>query len=114
MFQTDGFRSRSHALSSICVLVACTFAFVVLTGSPASLRAQEKLDPAQQKTMAQCLVTCKKGDASCQNACTGKTASPAYLKAAGSCVRACADALAVPGQNQSQVDDLGHCVSACN
>ena len=114
MFQTVGFKSRKHSLSSKYVLFALPFALVILAASTAPVMAQEKLEPAQQKTMAQCLVTCKKGDANCQNSCTSKTASPAYLNAAGSCVRACANALAVPGQNQSQVNDLVHCVNACN
>jgi len=94
---------------------AFTFAVVLLAGSSGVLMAQEKLSPVQEKTIAQCLAVCKKGDANCQNACTSKTATPAYLSTAGSCVRVCADAMAGPGQpEQSRVGDLIQCVRACN
>jgi hypothetical protein len=94
-------------------ILAAVFAAPLLLGS-ATAYAQQKLTSAQQQTMSQCLIGCNKGDASCQNTCTNTNSSPAYFSAAGSCVRACADALVVPGQPQSQTDDLMKCVQACN
>lgn len=94
---------------------AFAFALALVFGAGAPVNAQEKLTSAQEQSMAQCLAGCKKGDASCQNACTGKNASPVYAAATESCVRACADALAGPGQQeQSRVGDLVQCVRACN
>lgn len=115
MLQAEDFRLRELLHSTLRAAFAATIALAVLAGATASARAQEKLTAAQQQTMAQCLTGCKKGDANCQNSCTKQVASPAYLNAAGSCVRACADALAVPGQqNQSHAGDLQKCVQACN
>lgn len=108
------FGSREYMRRTIRACLAFTFACVLLAGSSASIDAQEKLTPAQEQTLAQCLAGCKKGDANCQNSCTGKAATPAFVSAAGSCVRACADALAGPGQQQSRIDDLVQCVRACN
>ena len=109
------FRLREHLRRALRATFAISFSIALLAGSSALVLAQEKLKPAQEKTMAQCLVGCKKGDANCQNTCTSKTATPAYFSAAGSCVRACADALAGPGQQeQSRVGDLIQCVRACN
>lgn len=77
--------------------------------------AQGGVAPAQQQTLAKCLASCRKGDANCQNTCTNKVATPGYFSAAGACIRACADALVVPGQqSQSVTDDLQKCVQACN
>jgi len=114
MFQAGQFRLRNLSHSTLSVLFAAAFAMTFLAWSTTSIRAQEKLAPAQEQGIAKCLVTCKKGDAACQNSCTSKIASPSYFSAAGSCVRACADALALSGQGQSHVDDLVHCVRACN
>jgi hypothetical protein len=115
MFQAKDFRLRVRKITAIQALFAAVFAIAIIAGSTTMTSAQEKLTPAQQQSMGQCLVTCKKGDASCQNACTNKIASPAYSSAAGQCVRACADALAVPGQqDKARVDDLVQCVRACN
>jgi hypothetical protein len=114
MFQTERFRVRDLSYSIPCVLFAVAFATLLVAGSTTSVRAQEKLTPAQEQSMAKCLVSCNKGDASCQNACTNKNASPAFFSTAGSCVRACADALALSGQDQSRAGDLVHCVRACN
>lgn len=114
MFQTEQFRLRDLSHSILSDLFAVALAALFVTGSTTSVRAQEKLTPAQEQTMAKCLVSCKKGDASCQNACTNKIASPAFFSTAGSCVRACADALALSGQDQSRAGDMVHCVRACN
>ena len=114
MFQAGQFSFRYFPLSARCALFAALFAMTLLAGPLTSGKAQEKLTPAQEQTLAQCLVPCKKGDAVCQNSCTSKSASPAFFSAAGSCVRACADALAVSGQGQSHISDLVHCVRACN
>ena len=94
MFHGVDFRPRDCLHRVLRASFAFLFAAALLAGSPGSVTAQEKLTPAQEKPLAQCLAVCKKGDANCQNSCTTKSASPAYFSAAGSCVRACADALA--------------------
>ncbi|GBE42576.1 MAG TPA: hypothetical protein ENH05_08655 [Rhizobiales bacterium] len=115
MLHGIGFSLRDRLHPAMHAAFAFTFAAALLVGFSGPLMAQEKLTPAQETTMAQCLAGCKKGDANCQNSCTTKTATPAYFSAAGSCVRACADALAGPGQpEQSRVGDLVQCVRACN
>ncbi len=114
MFQANQFRLRDLSHLTLCALFAAMFVFAFLAAATNSARAQEKLTPAQEQGMAKCLAPCKKGDAACQDSCSSKNSSPAFFKAAGSCVRACADALAISGQGQSHVDDLVHCVRACN
>ena len=115
MLHAVDFRLRERLHPTLRACFAFTFAVVLLVASYASINAQGKLTSTQEQTLAQCLAGCKKGDANCQNSCTSNVATPAYFSAAGSCVRACADALAGPGQQQqSRVDDLMQCVRACN
>ena len=115
MYHAEVFALRALLRSTIGVSFAVAFALALLVGAPASIKAQGKLTPAQEQTLSKCLIGCKKGDVSCQNSCTSKVATPAYFSAAGACVRACADALAGPGQqDQSRAGDLAICVRACN
>ena len=115
MLHAVDFRLRERLHPTLRACAAFTFALALLVGSSASIEAQGTLTSAQEQALAQCLAGCKKGDANCQNSCTSNVATPAYFSAAGSCVRACADALAGPGQQQqSRVDDLMQCVRACH
>lgn len=105
-------RRFSHALAGVVFFASLMGALAIGLSLPAM--AQEKLTGEQRQTLAQCLIGCKKGDANCQNACTGKVASPAYSAAAGACVRACADSLVAPGRkDESLAEDLQICVQAC-
>jgi hypothetical protein len=102
---------RSSAVAGFAVVLA----LALPAGVSSPVKAQGTLTPAQEQALAECLTGCKKGDADCQNSCTGKATSPAYLGASGACVRACADALGGPGQqDQGQAGDLAICVRACN
>jgi hypothetical protein len=113
MLHIEYFRSPDLQRRLFHAMFAAAFAAPLFLG-PAPVIAEAKLTSAQQQTMVQCLIGCNKSDASCQNNCTKQSSTPAYFSAAGSCVRACADALAVPEQQQSQAGDLMKCVQACN
>lgn len=109
------FRLRERLHCALRAALAVLSAFALLAGPPSPGKAQAKLTSDQEQTLTQCLAGCKKNDANCQNSCTNKAATPAYFSAAGSCVRACADAMAGPGQQeQSRAGDLIQCVRACN
>jgi hypothetical protein len=116
--ETDMYQFKSFTLPSLPhrasrAMFAAALALPLFMGA-VTTHAQAKPNPAQQQTLAQCLIGCNKHDASCQNSCTQTSSSAAYAKSAGSCVRACADSLVVPGQQQSQTGDLKTCIQACN
>ena len=71
------------------------------------------LSSAQSDSMSSCLVSCTKGDTDCQNGCAAKAAGESFVNASGACVRACADALVMPGQADAVKSDLKQCLAAC-